>query len=168
MRISYTLFDTTLGTTLAATTDVGLCALLFAEDDGSELEADLARRFPDAALTRVSTTHRSVREVVSAVKSDVHAAERQRLHLLGTPFQSSVWSELRRIPAGKTLSYTELAEKLGKPSGARAVASACAANHIAIAVPCHRVIAADGSLGGYRWGLERKQCLLELERETGE
>jgi AraC family transcriptional regulator, regulatory protein of adaptative response / methylated-DNA-[protein]-cysteine methyltransferase len=162
MRISYTLFDTSLGLTLLAATDVGVCALLFA-DDGEELESDLRRRFPEAEITRVEPTNRAVRVAVKAVAADIHAAERLPLHLLGTPFQCAVWKTLRRIPAGKTLSYSELAEKLGKPSGARAVASACGANHIAVAVPCHRVVAADGSLGGYRWGVERKRELLALE-----
>lgn len=168
MRIHYTTFETEFGVTLLATTDVGACALLFAQDDPAGLETDLASRFPSATLIRVPNHDRSVREAVKALHDDIHKAERLPLHLLGTPFQCSVWSELRRIPAGETVTYSALAERLDKPSGARAVASACAANHIAVAVPCHRVVAANGSLGGYRWGTDRKQQLIDAERAAKE
>lgn len=167
MRMKYTLFESRLGPALIAATDVGVCALLFSECEEFDLAGDLGRRFPDAGLVEVPSTDFAVRSAVKTVSANVHAAERLPLHLLGTPFQCSVWKELRRIPTGKTVSYSELAGRIGKPSSARAVASACGANHIAVAVPCHRVVASDGSLGGYRWGTEKKRLLLALERQDG-
>jgi O-6-methylguanine DNA methyltransferase len=90
------------------------------------------------------------------------------LHTQGTPFEESVWAALRRIPHGERRTYQELAAELGRPTAARAVAQACAHNNVAVLIPCHRIVRADGTLGGYRWGIERKQALLDAERTSGE
>ena len=110
----------------------------------------------DADMTRL------LAEAIAFVEAPARGLA-QPLALRGTPFQQRVWQALRAIPPGETVSYTELARRLGLPHGARAVASACASNRIAVAVPCHRVVRADGELGGYRWGLARKQALLQRE-----
>jgi len=123
-------------------------------------------RFPKATLVEPSPAYAElVSEVVRYVDDPRHAQGLSLpLDIRGTTFQRRVWEELRRIPSGTTASYAEVAEAIGSPHAVRAVASACGANKLAVAIPCHRVIAADGGLAGYRWGIERKRRLLERER----
>ncbi|MEZ4317596.1 MAG: bifunctional DNA-binding transcriptional regulator/O6-methylguanine-DNA methyltransferase Ada [Myxococcota bacterium] len=151
-----------LGRVLVAGTDRGLCAVLLGDDDAA-LVRELGSAFPRA---RVAPAAPGAVERLSVVLQSVDAVETPALplDLRGTAFQVRVWRALTEIPPGATVSYGELAERLGEPTGARAVARACASNRLAVFVPCHRVIRADGSLAGYRWGLERKRRLLERER----
>jgi AraC family transcriptional regulator of adaptative response/methylated-DNA-[protein]-cysteine methyltransferase len=151
-----------LGAILVAATDKGICAILIG-DDPDLLVRDLQDRFPRAELhggdASFETTVATVVGFVEAPGTGLNLP----LDVRGTAFQQRVWQALRDIPAGATVSYAELAERVGLPSGARAVAGACAANAIAVAIPCHRVVRNDGSISGYRWGVERKQALLERE-----
>ncbi len=165
-RIAYTLADSSLGRLLVATTARGVCLVVFGESD-AELVAEARRRFPRATLEPAAGEHS---EWVAAVVRLVDApAETRRaaavpLDTRGTVFQQQVWSALREIPAGQTVTYAQLASAIGRPTATRAVAQACGANPTAVVVPCHRVIGADGRLTGYRWGVERKRALLERER----
>ena len=164
-RIRWSLVDTALGSALVATTQRGICMVELG-DDPRALEAKLHAEFPRAELERVDAGRdeflaprvRAVAEVLAGRRAQVD------IDLIGTAFQKKVWDALMKIPRGETRSYAELAAQLGAPRGARAVASACAHNRMAIVVPCHRVVRGDGSLGGYRWGLPLKQQLLERER----
>lgn len=165
LELRWSLVPTSLGQALVAVTERGVCAVLLGEDAGT-LEADLRAEFPRATLQRVDAGRDEflaprVRAVAEALSDRAGAVP---VELIGTAFQQRVWEALMRIPAGETRSYAELAESLGLPRGARAVARACAGNRVAVLVPCHRVIRGDGSLGGYRWGLPRKQALLDSER----
>ncbi|MCM2355129.1 MAG: methylated-DNA--[protein]-cysteine S-methyltransferase [Arenimonas sp.] len=165
LELRWSLVPTALGQALVAVTERGVCAVLLGEDAGA-LEADLRAEFPRATLQRVDAGRDEflaprVRAVAEALSDRAGAVP---VELIGTAFQQRVWEALMRIPAGETRSYAELADSLGMPRGARAVARACAGNRVAVLVPCHRVIRGDGSLGGYRWGLPRKQALLDSER----
>jgi len=151
-----------LGVILVATSEKGVCTLLMG-DDADTLERDLRRRLPlanlvagDAELTGVAA------QVVRFVESPTSALD-MPLDLRGTPFQRRVWRALKSIPAGTTVSYADIAKRIGAPAAVRAVAQACGANAIALAIPCHRVVRSDGTLSGYRWGIERKHALLERE-----
>ena len=163
--IRWSLADTALGTALVATTDRGICMVELGED-AAALEARLHAEFPQAQLQRVDAGRdeflaprlRAVAARLAGQAADVP------VDLVGTAFQKKVWDALMKIPPGQTRSYAGLAAQLGQPMAARAVASACAHNRVAIVVPCHRVIRGDGSLGGYRWGLPLKQQLLQRER----
>ena len=160
--IRFAIAQCSLGAILVASTDKGICAILIG-DDPEALARDLQDHFPKAELAGAQADYE---RVVAAVVGMVEAPEiglDLPLDVRGTAFQQRVWQVLRNIPAGRTVSYTELAALAGAPNGARAVAGACAANAIAIAIPCHRVVRTDGSLSGYRWGVERKQVLLERE-----
>jgi AraC family transcriptional regulator of adaptative response/methylated-DNA-[protein]-cysteine methyltransferase len=160
--IRFAVAECSLGAILVASTDKGICAILIG-DDPDELARDLQDRFPKAELIGAEQEYE---QVVAAVIGLVEAPEiglALPLEVRGTAFQQRVWQALREIPAGQTVSYAELAERVGAPRGARAVAGACAANAIAVAIPCHRVVRNDGSISGYRWGVERKQALLERE-----
>ncbi len=151
-----------LGAILVAATDKGICAILMG-DDPDALARDLQDRFPQAELRGAEP---DFEQVVAKVVGLVEAPEiglDLPLDVRGTAFQQRVWQALREIPAGSTVSYAELAARIGMPSGARAIAGACAANPVAVAIPCHRVVRNDGSISGYRWGVERKQALLERE-----
>lgn len=165
LELRWSLVPTALGQALVAVTERGVCAVLLGEDAGA-LEAELRAEFPRATLQRVDAGRDEflaprVRAVAEALSDRAGAVP---VELIGTAFQQRVWEALMRIPVGETRSYAELADSLGLPRGARAVARACAGNRVAVLVPCHRVIRADGSLGGYRWGLPRKQALLDSER----
>jgi len=163
--IHWSLVDTALGQALVAATQRGVCMVELGRDAGA-LEAKLRSEFPRARLQRVDAGRddflaprlQAVAARLAGAAGDVDLA------LVGTAFQKKVWDALMRIPPGETRSYAQLAAQLGQPAAARAVASACARNKVAIVVPCHRVIRGDGSLGGYRWGLPLKQQLLERER----
>ncbi|WP_181918213.1 methylated-DNA--[protein]-cysteine S-methyltransferase [Wenzhouxiangella sp. 15181] len=153
-----------LGRVLVAATAKGLCAVLLGESD-EEIELELARRFPQAdRRSGDSAFVETLDQVVKLIDRGRQPSEALPLDLRGTVFQRKVWAALQQIPAGETLTYGELARRVGLPGSARAVAQACGANPAAVVVPCHRVVAADGGLGGYRWGIEKKQALLERER----
>jgi AraC family transcriptional regulator of adaptative response/methylated-DNA-[protein]-cysteine methyltransferase len=135
-------------------------------DDDAGLVADLERRFPNAHAIAADA---GFQETVSAVVALVEEPSRGLdlpLDIRGTAFQRRVWQALQAIPAGETRSYSELARSVGEPKAARAVAAACAANKLAVAVPCHRVVHRDGSISGYRWGVERKRDLLAREAQA--
>jgi AraC family transcriptional regulator of adaptative response/methylated-DNA-[protein]-cysteine methyltransferase len=161
--ISWATGESTLGCVLVAGTARGICAILIG-DVAHELVADLQLRFPRAALLPADA------EVAAWVEQVIAYVDRPGngiglpLDIRGTAFQRQVWEVLQTIPAGETLSYADVATRLGKPRAVRAVAGACAANRLAVAVPCHRVVASDGGLAGYRWGIARKKALLERER----
>ena len=162
IEIRYTVVRSVLGGVLVGRTDRGVCAVLL--DDPSRLQDDLAAEFPGARLMR---DDEGLREWASIVVDAVagHALTAPvPLDLKGTDFQRRVWAELQRVPLGETASYAEIAARIGKPTATRAVAGACASNHAAVVVPCHRVVRTDGGLGGYKWGVERKKALLESEK----
>lgn len=151
-----------LGWLLMAATRSGICAIMLG-DSSIALDAVLRIQFPHARRTDgASDLTAWMTQVCAYIVRPRHRLELP-LHVTGTVFQQQVWAMLQTIPPGSTASYAELATRLGKPRAVRAVARACAANLIAIAIPCHRVIRSDGTLGGYRWGKARKQVLLERE-----
>jgi AraC family transcriptional regulator of adaptative response/methylated-DNA-[protein]-cysteine methyltransferase len=151
-----------LGALLVASTGKGICSILLG-DDPDQLVRDLQDRFPKAELVGAEPEfERTVAQVVGFVEAPGIGLDLP-LDVRGTAFQQRVWQALRQIPAGRTVSYAELAERVGLAAGARAVAGACAANPVAVAIPCHRVVRNDGAISGYRWGVERKQALLERE-----
>lgn len=162
--IAYALGASSLGTVLVASTAKGICAILIGDDDDT-LVQDLHGRFPNAALAVAEPGFAQTLAGVIAFVDAPRAAFDLPLDVRGTVFQQRVWEALRRIPPGETVSYTELAERVGQPSAVRAVAGACAANPAAIAIPCHRVLRNDGAISGYRWGVERKRKLLEREQD---
>jgi AraC family transcriptional regulator of adaptative response/methylated-DNA-[protein]-cysteine methyltransferase len=155
--------ETSLGRVLVAATDKGVCAIQFGDGDAT-LEAWLRRRFPNAAIEPAGDAFADTLATVVALIERPDEDRALPLDLRGTAFQERVWQALRAIPAGSTASYAEIAAAVGRPGAARGVATACAANAVAVAVPCHRVIHADGSISGYRWGVARKATLLERER----
>ncbi len=157
--IRYAVADTTLGKMLVAATDVGICRLSFDED-----EAELRRRFPNASIQAGGAAlDEVVRGAVSAVERPSQMPDLP-IDVAGTAFQQAVWAELRRIPAGETRSYAQIAAAVGSPGAVRAAGSANGANNVAVLIPCHRVIRSDGTLGGYAYGLDRKEKLLKLEQ----
>lgn len=160
--IRFAVGECSLGSILVAATEQGLCAISLGDDPG-ELLRELQDRFPHAALVGGDEDFEQlVAKVVGLVEAPALGLELP-LHVRGTAFQLRVWQALCRIPPGATASYAEIAGRIGAPKSARAVAQACAANAIAVAIPCHRVVRTDGSLSGYRWGVERKRTLLERE-----
>lgn len=164
--IRFEIGESWLGLLLVGVSDRGVCAILIG-DERDALRLDLRRRFLGAKLIEVDG---EIEEVVSQVVQQIENPSAEvsvPLDLRGTAFQEDVWEALRGIPAGSTATYTEIAERIGRPKAVRAVASACGANALAVLVPCHRVVRRDGSLSGYRWGEERKERLLERERERG-
>jgi AraC family transcriptional regulator of adaptative response/methylated-DNA-[protein]-cysteine methyltransferase len=162
LAIKFAIGQCWLGAILVAATEVGICAILLG-DDPQELLDDLERRFSNAELLGDDKKfNRTVAQVVGFLENPLRGLELP-LDIRGTVFQQQVWSALQRIPPGKTTTYTEIARRLGKPTAVRAVAQACAANPLAVAIPCHRVVRRDGGLAGYRWGIERKRTLLEHE-----
>jgi AraC family transcriptional regulator, regulatory protein of adaptative response / methylated-DNA-[protein]-cysteine methyltransferase len=160
--ISYATGESALGPVLVARSVSGVCAILIGANN-DELETDLAARFPDAKLAaNESVVHEDLMKVIRFVDKPAVGLD-LTLDLRGTPFQRRVWEALRAIPIGTTVTYAELAQSIGAPNSVRAVASACASNPIALAVPCHRVVGSDGDLTGYRWGIERKRELIKKE-----
>lgn len=162
--IRYATRATPLGRLLMAATADGICAVAVAGGE-AELETFLPSQYPAARLTRDQAALAPWLDAVSAYLRHPREALELPLDVRGTPFQERVWAELRLIPVGQTRTYAELARRLGQPSAYRAVAQACGANPVALLIPCHRVVRSDGTLGGYRWGTERKSMLLELERQ---
>lgn len=160
--VRFAIARTQLGPLLVAASDRGICTIEFGDDPESLVEL-VQDRFHSARLTGDDPDFdRLVADVVALVDEPGRGADLP-LDIRGTVFQERVWRALRAVPPGTTVSYAELAARIGEPSAARAVAGACAANRLAVAVPCHRVVRTDGSLSGYRWGVERKRALLELE-----
>lgn len=152
-----------LGHVLVAATDRGVFMVEFGDSTGL-LESSLQRRFPEAILAGTDTILEAwVGRVVDGIARPRTSVDLP-LDIRGTLFQQAVWTALRAIPPGTTASYRQVAERIGRPGAARAVARACASNRLALLVPCHRVVRADGGAGGYRWGIERKQRLLDGER----
>ena len=160
--IRFAVGETSLGAVLVAATDKGVCAIMLG-DDPDRLARELQDRFPRAELVGGDAGfERMVAEAVGLVEAPGRGLNLP-LDIRGTAFQERVWQALRAIPPGKTATYAEIARAVGRPKAARAVAQACAANPLAIAIPCHRVVRTDGDLSGYRWGVERKRELLERE-----
>ncbi len=166
MEIRYTVVDSAFGRLLVAVTERGICSVSLGDDE-AELVRALRDEFPRARLDRVDDgadewLAGTVASVADTVSKPIDS--RVRLDVRGTAFQWKVWRALQEIPAGETRSYSELARDIGSPTATRAVARACGANRLALVIPCHRVIREDGTLGGYKWGIERKKELLSAER----
>jgi len=160
--IRFAVGECSLGSILVAASDLGICSIAMGDDPGALLR-ELQDRFPNARLIGGDKRfERIVAHVVAFVESPSAALDLP-LHVQGTAFQQRVWKALCDIPCGTTCTYAELARRLGKPNATRAIAGACAANSLAVAIPCHRVVRTDGSLSGYRWGVERKEKLLRFE-----
>ena len=161
-EIRFSVAECSLGSLLVAATKRGVCAI-FMGDEPEQLAHDLERRFPHALIIGADAPlERLVARVVGLVENP-QAGAKLPLDIRGTAFQQRVWQALGAIPAGMTATYTEIAAAIGAPKSVRAVAQACATNALAVAVPCHRVVRADGKLAGYRWGIERKRALLGRE-----
>ena len=166
-EICFAIGQCSLGALLVATSDKGVCAILMG-DNPDALVRDLQDRFPKSSPIGGDT---KLEELVAKVIGFVEAPAiglALALDIRGTAFQQRVWQALREIPSGLTASYTDIAHKIGAPKALRAVAGACAANMLAIAIPCHRVVRLDGGLSDYRWGVERKRALLEREAQAAD
>jgi AraC family transcriptional regulator, regulatory protein of adaptative response / methylated-DNA-[protein]-cysteine methyltransferase len=164
-EIRFAIGECSLGAILVARSDRGVCAILLG-DDPEALARDLQERFPRAELIGGDAEFEElVAKVVGFVEAPGLGLDLP-LDVQGTAFQQRVWQALREIPAGRTATYSEIAGRIGAPGAVRAVAGACAANALAVAIPCHRVVRTDGSLSGYRWGVERKRALLERESRS--
>jgi AraC family transcriptional regulator of adaptative response/methylated-DNA-[protein]-cysteine methyltransferase len=163
--IRYTTFDTRLGSVLLAATERGVCCVRLGTRE--QLETDFRQEFSAATLVQEDASLApfavEIREYLEGAR---HVLDFP-IDVRATAFQAKVWEMLRAIPYGETATYTSIAQRLGAPKAVRAVARACATNNVALAIPCHRVIREDGSLAGYRWGLERKRTLLGLEQDHG-
>ena len=161
--IRFAIGECSLGSILVAATERGVCAIHFGDDPG-KLARDLQDQFPRANLVGGDIEFDNlVAQVVGFVEAPGLGLELP-LDVRGTAFQHRVWQALRDIPAGRTASYSKVAKRIGAPKSVRAVAQACGANRLAVAIPCHRVVRDDGALSGYRWSVARKHALLELER----
>ena len=162
--IRFALAECSLGSLLVASTEQGVCCVLLGDDPQMLIE-DLQQRFAAAELIGADGLYEQTVAQVVALIEQPRLGLALPLDIQGTAFQQRVWQALQKIPAGQTLSYSELARQMGAPQSTRAVASAIAANPIAVAVPCHRVLRNDGSISGYRWGVERKRALLLREAQ---
>ena len=159
VTIRWAVVDTMLGKMLLAATDKGICRLSFDED-----ETALTHRFPKAEIVAGGRALEDlVKGAIAAIENPAQMPDLP-LDVAGTTFQQAIWNELRRIPAGETRTYADIAAAVGKPKAVRAAGSANGANNVAVLIPCHRVIRTDGTLGGYAYGLERKEKLLNAER----
>jgi AraC family transcriptional regulator of adaptative response/methylated-DNA-[protein]-cysteine methyltransferase len=163
VKIDYTIVKSPLGQLLVAVTERGVCAVRMADDDLA-LEKDLRAEFPEATIERADRVLRPTVEKVLAHLTNNEPHLDLPLDIRATAFQRQVWEKLRAIPYGQTVSYGDIAKSLGKSGAVRAVGRACATNPVALVIPCHRVVREDKSLGGYRWGLERKEKLLAHEQ----
>jgi len=169
VALKYTTLKIPLGRLLVAATERGICSVALGQDDAALL-ADLQAEFPKASVERVDAGRDEwLAAIVARVEAEIGAsapvsdAALPPIDIRATAFQWRVWHALQTIPRGSTRSYADIAAAIGAPHAARAVANACARNRLAVVVPCHRVVRADGSPGGYRWGVERKQALLRRE-----
>ncbi len=164
LRIAYTTAACPLGRLLVASTARGLCAVTLGNSD-RELKALLEKEYSKAELFE---DHQALKDIVGEVLKYLDGHQPRLdfpIDIRATAFQCRVWEELKRIPYGMTQSYSRIAEMIGRPKAARAVARACATNPVALVIPCHRVVAQSGEFGGYRWGKERKQALLTREQK---
>ena len=159
--IGYEIGDCMLGAVLVATSERGVCAILIG-DDADGLVRDLRARFPHAALAPSAVAPEHLAKVARLIASPRSGLDLP-LDLRGSEFEQRVWRALQEIPVGATQTYGEVAQRIGAPQSAKEVGEACAANALAVAIPCHRVVRKDGGLAGYRWGVERKLALLKLE-----
>jgi AraC family transcriptional regulator of adaptative response/methylated-DNA-[protein]-cysteine methyltransferase len=165
MVIHYTVADTSLGKVLVAATQRGVSAVYLGENERA-LAEELRREYPKAEILGATTGNDGwLKEIVRRVEGNAPSVELP-LDIQATAFQRRVWQELQKIPRGTTRTYKQVAKSLGKPGSVRAVARACATNPVSVVVPCHRVIRSDGALAGYRWGLSRKEILLEREANS--
>lgn len=165
MEIHYTIVNSPLGRLLVGATEKGISALYLGKSD-DELEQALREEYPRAEISEDVHARAALKGWVEKILAHLKGQEPHLdlpTDVQGTAFRRRVWEELRKIPYGTTVTYTEVARRIGKPNAIRAVARACATNPVSVVVPCHRVVRQDGSLAGYRWGLERKQALLEKE-----
>ncbi|MGH8495851.1 MAG: bifunctional DNA-binding transcriptional regulator/O6-methylguanine-DNA methyltransferase Ada [Gammaproteobacteria bacterium] len=160
--IRFAVGECSLGSILVAATGRGVCAIQFGDDPQALVEG-LQRRFPHAELIGADSKFEKLVATVVGFVENPRAGLDLPLDIAGTAFQQRVWQALRKIPSGRTSSYADIAAAIGAPRSVRAVANACAVNPVAVAIPCHRVVRADGGMGGYRWGVERKRALLERE-----
>ena len=170
IALRYTTLKTPLGRLLVAATERGICSVALGDDDATLLTA-LVKEFPQASVERVDAGRDDwlaavVARVNAQIAREPSSTPLPPIDIRATAFQWRVWQALQRIPAGQTRSYSDIASEIGSPRSVRAVANACGRNRLAIVVPCHRVIREDGSLGGYRWGVSRKQALLEREAKA--
>lgn len=168
--IRYGFFETQIGIVLIAATARGLCSLRLCQFTGSQEQLDEVRAdFPNAEMVEAPEEVQAYANQLVTFLDQREETFQPRLDILrGTTFQREVWAELQRLQPGETISYAELARRVGRPSAVRAVAGACAANHLAIAIPCHRALRSDGSLAGFRWGQTWKRRLLDLEAQSAE
>ena len=164
IAIDYSIASTFLGKLLIAATGDGVCSVQFGDSD-HQLQTELRERFPKAEITLASELFNDTVACVAEMIEQPNASIDLPLDVQGTAFQEKVWRVLRGVPVGKTMNYKEVAIAMGKPAAHRAVANACGANPVALLIPCHRVVRADGSSGGYRWGIERKSHLLNCEKQ---
>lgn len=160
--IHYGMSDSTLGAIAVARSRKGVCAILFG-DDRRALLADLRQRFPRSELVEDAAGLKTTLARIARFVDSPAAGIDLELDLAGTEFQRRVWRALMKIPAGTTASYADIARAIEAPKSVRAVAQACGANALALAIPCHRVVRSDGALSGYRWGVTRKRALLNRE-----
>ena len=163
--IRFAVGECSLGSILVAATEQGICSISLG-DDPAALVRELQARF---SMTQLTDSDQDLKPMMAKVAGFVEApwlGLDLPLDVRGTAFQQRVWQALRRIPAGSTATYSQIAQRIGSPKAVRAVAHACATNAIAVAIPCHRVVRNDGSLAGYRWGVERKRALLEREARS--
>ena len=161
-EICFTTGESALGTVLIARSSRGICAILIGSE-AEALTADVAERFPASILMRSDRKlEGDLAKIIRFIATPAQGLDLE-LDIRGTPFQRRVWDALCAIPCGRTVTYAALARRIGEPESTRAVANACAANALALAIPCHRVIRSDGTLSGYRWGVERKRAMLARE-----
>ena len=162
MRINFTIVDCSLGSLLVGATEKGICAVSLGDSD-SVMKAEFLAQYPPASIHLDDT---GIRQWIERINNYINGKEfalNLPLDIRGTDFQRQVWQALQTIPYGSTSTYKEIAETIGYPKGARAVGNACGANPVALIIPCHRVVGKNNSLGGYRWGGERKKALLAME-----
>lgn len=164
-EIRFAIGECSLGSILVAQSARGICAILIGNDPQT-LAYDLQDKFPSAHIIGGDAEFEKLVAVVVGMVEDPALGINLPLDIRGTAFQQRVWHALQQIPPGETISYSELAQRIGAPKAARAVASACAHNILAVAIPCHRVVHQDGSISGYRWGVERKRALLKRESKN--
>ncbi|HJU25373.1 MAG TPA: methylated-DNA--[protein]-cysteine S-methyltransferase [Rhodanobacteraceae bacterium] len=162
-EVRYAVAQSSLGKVLVARSNRGVCAVLLGDDE-TALRRELHQRFPAVALREdAAGTQAVAAQAVALIESPATARFDLPMDARGTPFQRRVWEALREVRVGSTASYTQIAARIGAPKAVRAVAQACGANPIAVAIPCHRVVRGDGALSGYRWGVQRKRALLQRE-----
>jgi AraC family transcriptional regulator of adaptative response/methylated-DNA-[protein]-cysteine methyltransferase len=164
LQIAYTVVDSPLGLVLVAATERGVCAISLGDDE-AQLEDALRREYPASEIRREDTAlHEWVQPIVQHLSGQLPHVDIP-LDIRATAFERLVWEELRRIPYGASRSYSQIARAIGQPGASRAVARACSQNPVAVLVPCHRVVRQDGSMGGYKWGVARKEHLLAQEKD---